>query len=296
MPFVITDEQVASTLTWDLSLESARDVFREQAAGRVLLTDPRVKKLSFPGAGGGYRVKGAVLTGMGVAGLRAARTVILSSWPEMEFIGAVEERTGYARRVGAVTAVALEALDRETFSSVCLFGAGRLARTTLGALAHRYRLGQVTVLSRRLETREKLAAQFRLRGLNVCPGADPEAAVRQADLIITMTSADEVLVRDEWVGESAVVVSTGGGQELDFALLERAGGLYVDDLEGCLESGDLSRAREAGCYRREWVDGTLAGLLCDPGAGVQGGPIVFIPRGMAAMDVLQAYRVALQLL
>ncbi len=295
MPFLITDEQVDAVLSWDLSLDCARDTFREQADGRVLFTEPRVRRLSLADTGSGYRVKGAALTGMGVAGLRASRAVILNRWPGMQFLGVVQERTAYVRRVGAVTAVALESLGRAGFDSVCLFGAGRLAHSTLEALAHRYRLGRVTVLSRRASSRERLAAHFRTRGLDVRPGSDPEAAVRGADLVVTMTTADEVLVRDAWVAESAVVVSTGGGQELDFDLLTRAGGLFVDDLEGCLESGDLCRAREVGLYRPEWVSGTLAQLLFGSEVQAQRGPTVFIPRGMAAMDIMQAYRVAQQL-
>ena len=295
VPFLITDEQVASVLTWDLSLDSARETFREQAAGRVLLTDPRVKRLLFADTGRGYRLKGAALTGIGVAGLRASRNVILNSWPDMDFLGVVEERTAYAHRVGAVTAVALESLGREGFDSVCLFGAGRLAHSSLEALAHRYSLGRVTILSRRAASREALACRFRRRGLDVRAGNDPEEAVRSADLVITMTNADEVLVRDEWVEESTVVVSTGGGQEVDFDLLERAGGLFVDDLEGCLESGDLCRAREAGRYRPEWVHGTLAGLLAEPQAHTWRGPTILIPRGMAVMDIMQAHRVVQQI-
>ncbi len=290
-PFLLSDEQVSETLEWELCLNAARETFQQQYENKLLLTEPRVKRLMFDDVHRGYRVKGVAFTELGFAGLRASRTVLLNQWPNMKFIGLVEERTSYRWRVGAVTAVSLEALGRDVFESVCLFGAGRLADTTLQALSHRYSLGQVTVLSRTAASREEFAANFRKQGLNVQAGDNPAQAVRNSELIITMTSADEVLVKSSWVDESAVVVSMGGGQELDFALLERAGHLFVDDLKGCLESGDLSQAQEAGDYQSEWVSGTIAEFLASPDKYSAMGPVVLIPRGMAAMDVMQAYRI-----
>ncbi len=292
IPFAISDSEVRKILNWEFSLNSARETFAEQAEGRVTLTDPRVRRLLFSSLGGGYRLKGAVLTGAGVAGLRAGRTVVLHRWPDMRFLGVVEERTAYAWRVGAVTAAALEALGTSRFNSVCLFGAGRLARTTLQALQHNFALGEVKILSRTAESREQMADEFCRGGLDAGPATDPQDAVSSADLVITMTTADEILVRHEWVDHTATVVSMGGKRELDFALLEKAGSLFVDDLDGCLESGDLARAQEAGQYRPDWVTGTLAALLADPDTYRLHGPTVFIPRGMAAMDVMQAYRAA----
>lgn len=289
-PFVITDEQVVSLLDWDLSLDAARETFRRQSDGRLLLTEPRVKRLTFPDGGRGYRVKGAAFADEGIAGLRASRVIILNSWPEMEFLGVLQEQTAYSWRVGAVTAVALEALARESFEEVCLFGAGRLARTTLQALAHRYRLGNVRVLSRTAASRQSFAESFGREGFNIRAVDDPEKAVSSSELVITMTSADEVVVRDGWVPENATVVSMGGGQELDFDLLDRAEAVFVDDLSGCLESGDLARAREAGRYCSGWITANIADLLAAPQQFSLAGPTVFIPRGMAAMDIMQAWR------
>lgn len=299
--FYVKDDEIAKVLSWDLCFSAVRETFREQAAGRVLLTNPRVQKLSLSAEA--YRVKGVSFTDLGVAGLRAGGLIIFNHWPSMTPLGVVEERTNYAWRVGAVTAVSLEVLEQETFNSVCLFGAGRLARTTLAALSHRYKMDKVTVLSRSTASREALANHFQDKGLTIKAGDNPEQAVKGADLVITITTADEVLVRSEWVSDAATVVSMGGGQELDFNLFDRASAVFVDDLEGCLESGDLAAAQNAGRYQNTWIEGTLADLFSakeqhksygttrDRIVGKAVGPTILIPRGMAAMDVMQAYRV-----
>jgi ornithine cyclodeaminase/alanine dehydrogenase-like protein (mu-crystallin family) len=301
--FYVTDSQLAPWLTWELCLDSAREVFREQIGGRVELTTPRVKKLTFltaveaaegdPGEVPRYRVKGAAFPRHGIAGLRAVRAVLLSRWPSLETLGIVEENTNYARRVGAVTAAALEGLGQDFFESVCLFGAGRLARTTLEALFHRYALGSVTVFARSPESSQSFATSFAEDHEDACisAGSEPDEAVRNASLIITITTANEVLFSGSAVRDEAVVVSMGGGLELDFELLDRAHAVYVDDLEGCLESGDLAAAVQAECYRSSWVSGTIAEFLFGPQDGVpRSGPLVLIPRGIAAMDVMQAYQ------
>jgi ornithine cyclodeaminase/alanine dehydrogenase-like protein (mu-crystallin family) len=163
-------------------------------------------------------------------------------------------------------------------------------------------MDKVTVLSRSAASREAFANYFQGMGLKISAGHNPEQAVKEADLIITITNADEVLVRSNWVADAATVVSMGGGQELDFDLFDRASAVFVDDLEGCLESGDLAAAQSAGRYQNEWIEGTLANRFNarkkqnndntarDHNSGKIAGPAILIPRGMAAMDVMQAYR------
>ncbi len=295
MPFLMEDAEVARVLDLDVCLESARRVFRHQARGEVLLTEPRVERLLFPSEGtpAGYRVKGAAFPILGIAGVRIARSVLLTTYPGMDLLGMVEESTAYARRVGAVTAAALEPLGREEFPTVALFGAGKLARTTLDALLHRYRIGSLWVLSRTRASRNRFARDYAARGFDVRPTADIEAAVANASLTITMTDADEPLFRSEWVPRDAVVVSMGGGQEVHPDLLDRAGQVFVDDLEGCLESGDLAAAGAMGRYRPEMVTGHLFELFDRPETfSPSDGPTILIPRGMAAMDVMQAIRAA----
>ncbi len=293
MLFAIDDEQATQVLTPAFCLASARAAFREHAADKVTLTTPRVERLALEAKGSaGYRVKGAVFHRPGIAGVRIAQTVLLSEYPSMRPLGFMNERTAYARRVGAVAAATLEALDKSRFDHLCLFGAGKLARSTLIALAHRYDLGEIAVLSRTASSRQVFAEEFRVEGLNIRGSDDPENAVRRSDLVVTMTDADEPLFRADWVGSGTAIVSMGGGLELDFDLLDSAAGIFVDDLEGCLESGDLARAREAGRYDPERITGSVADLLAGQLGLPEAGPILFIPRGMASMDVMQAIRVA----
>lgn len=289
-PWYVRDSELAPHLSWELCFSSAREVFAEQAAGRVELTWPRVQRFSF--AEGGqtvYRVKGCLFTRWGLAGLRVRGTILFNRWPGMEPVGAVIETTNYERRVGAVTAVALEALKQESLTSVCLFGAGRLARATLTALANRYSLGSITVFSRTPASSEAFASDFRGEGLSITAGSEVEQAVRSASLIITITTANEPLFPADWVGDETTVVAMGGQQELDIRLLERARGVYVDDLEGCLDSGEIALASRQ-MNVDEIITGTIAELLTAPRTTERPGPLVLIPRGMASMDVLQAYR------
>ncbi len=298
MGFIIEDHEVRSALNWDLVLDSARRVFRAQEEGRVFLTDPRIQRLRLPTASShataGYRIKGAVFTAEQIAGVRIAGSIILSRWPEMEFLGVVEERTGYTHRVGAVTAVALEMFGQECFAGLCLFGAGRLATTTLEALLHRYDVGPIRVIARSAKSAHCFVESFRGRELDVAVGIDVREAVRSAELIVTMTNADEVLLHHDWVRPDHIIVSMGGGQELDLALLEHNGALIVDDLEGCLESGDLQRLDQADRYHPALVSGSIFEYLgCAARAEHHiARPTVLIPRGMASMDVMQAIEIA----
>ncbi len=291
MVVYLSDSAVCRQLDLDLSLKAVRETFRREIDGAVLLTKPRVDYLLFPGFPYGYRLKGAAFPDLKVAGLRVARHILLSDWPDLVPFALVDEQTAYQYRVGAVTTVALEALARKRFDHLCLFGAGRLARATLRALTHRFEFEAVSILSRNPASRMALAEMSSGWGISGVARWDAEKAVREADLIVTITTADEPLVRRDWVSNSATVVSMGGAQELDFELLARAGDVFVDDLAGCLESGDLARAKAAGHDPTRWVSGTLAGWWSGATSRSKSGPLILIPRGMASMDVMQAYRV-----
>jgi len=111
------------------------------------------------------------------------------------------------------------------------------------------------------------------------------------DVVVTMTSSRDPVLRGEWLAAGALVVAAGANvasrRELDNAVLERATFVCCDSLEQArLESGDLIEPVAAGVLDwlevhelHEVVSGGVAGRQSDADV------VVFKSNGMAAWDV-----------
>jgi alanine dehydrogenase len=125
-------------------------------------------------------------------------------------------------------------------------------------------------------------------------GAEPGESHRDAgaqDIVVTITSSRDPVLRGEWLRPGALVVAAGANvpsrRELDNAVLERASFVCCDWLEQArLESGDLIEPIEGGVLDwlevhelQEVVSGKVAGRQSDEDV------VVFKSNGLAAWDV-----------
>ncbi|HKO01480.1 MAG TPA: ornithine cyclodeaminase family protein, partial [Thermoanaerobaculia bacterium] len=147
-----------------------------------------------------------------------------------------------AIRTAAVSAVATGALARANAKSLAIIGAGVQARTHLAAIPLVRDVDDIRIASR---TRAKAEA---ISGATVYDSV--EEAVRGADIIVTVTSSREPVLRREWIADGAHINAVGSSvavaRELDAATVAAAA-LYVDRRESTInESGDYLGALNEG--------------------------------------------------
>lgn len=140
-------------------------------------------------------------------------------------------------RTAAVSAVATRRLAREDARVLAVLGSGVQARSHVQALRLVRSFEEIRVWSRTAEHAQRFAGEF---GLNVAPTA--EAATRGADVVISVSSTREPLVRGSWLSDSALVCAVGAvgprSRELDDAALDAD--IVVESRESAtVESGDL---------------------------------------------------------
>jgi ornithine cyclodeaminase/alanine dehydrogenase-like protein (mu-crystallin family) len=144
-------------------------------------------------------------------------------------------------RTAAVSAAVTRHLAREDASVLALLGSGVQARAHLEALRRVRRFEEVRVWSRTPAHAQRFAAESGARAM------DLEAAVRGADVIVTVTSSREPVLKGRWLKDGAHVNAVGAclptWRELDDdALLGKT--LVVDSREAALrESGDVIQSR-----------------------------------------------------
>jgi len=181
-------------------------------------------------------------------------------------------------RTAAVSAVATDALAPRDAKVLTLLGAGVQAQAHLEVLPHVRQFQEIRVWNHHPEKAERFAEEHGIKAMSL------KTAVRDADVVVTATSAREPILKGEWLKTGAHVNAVGASRpdwrELDDAAMRNV--VIVDSYEGARkESGDviLSGATpfaELG----EILNGTKR---VDPGVTT-----IFKSLGMAVEDVAAA--------
>lgn len=137
-----------------------------------------------------------------------------------------------ALKTGASTAVTASRLARPGASTVTIFGAGNLGRMHLRALACRFSLRQAYVVDILPQAAVAYASELETElGFPVepVPLEERERAVRQSDMVITVTTGNQPLVEQGWLSAGSFVARLGSFQEVALDVITKADKVVVDN-------------------------------------------------------------------
>jgi ornithine cyclodeaminase len=200
-----------------------------------------------------------------------------------------------AIRTAAVSGVATDVLARPDASELAILGAGVQARTHIEAIAAVRPLRRVRIWSRNPEHAAALASELRRRfGFPIEAAPSAEAAVREADVVATVTASPEPILKREWLKEGVHINAVGSSipttREIDTATMVAAR-LFVDRRESALaEAGDLLIAMGEGAVKGDHVQAELGEVIIgkNPGRRSPGELTLFKSLGLAVEDVASA--------
>lgn len=134
-------------------------------------------------------------------------------------------------KTAASTVVTTSFLGRPGSNVVTIFGAGTLGRLHLTALAERFDLQQAYFVDIIPEFASTCAAELEKElGFSVDPVSldDRENAVRESDIIFTVTTGSQELVYRDWIKSGTFVARLGSYQEVAFDVITEADKVVVD--------------------------------------------------------------------
>jgi ornithine cyclodeaminase/alanine dehydrogenase-like protein (mu-crystallin family) len=209
-----------------------------------------------------------------------------------------------AIRTAAVSAVATRSLAREDAGDLAIIGAGIQARSHLEAMTKVRSIKRTRVASARIDHARQFTAEMQPHfSFPIEPVETPELAVRNADLIVTATTAREPVIRHEWIAPGTHINAIGTysplAREIDTATMAAAR-LFVDRRESALnEAGDYLIAAKEGAIGPEHIRAELGEVLigAEPGRNSPDEITVFKSLGLAIEDLAAAehiYRKAQQ--
>jgi alanine dehydrogenase len=278
------------------------DVARNQPRRRVVLPDGRgvlhTMSAFVPGEPGRPEADGPGLLGLKTyttfrEGVRFA--VLLYSAADGAALALIEADWLGQMRTGAASGLASKYLARADVQTLGVIGTGLQARTQVVAVSAVRAFDRILVYGRDEARRAAFAEEItRETGVDASPVAGAEAAVREADVIITMTTAHDPVLRGAWLKPGAHVNAAGvnwaSRREVDDETVERSAVVAVDALDQArIEAGDLILPASVG--RFEWERAVELGAIVAgqaPGRPSAEAITLFKSVGVALEDVAVA--------
>jgi ornithine cyclodeaminase/alanine dehydrogenase-like protein (mu-crystallin family) len=274
----IDQAEVARRLTYDVCIPIVRDAMIAFSRGETKQLLRSILPLSegrllgvMPGALGAHAPFGAklisVFQGNAVQGKQSHQGLVVLFDPRSGapvcIVHAGEITT---IRTAAASALATAALARADAHHLALIGCGEQATTHMRAIAKVRSLGEIVVWGRSPE-RARAFAEHNQPQLNIriSAAASVEEAVSKADIICTLTSATEPVLKGAWVRPGThlnlVGSSYAGPTEVDNDLVVRSR-FIADSREGILRQGaEFLRAKEAGLIGDDHIVAEIGQVL-----------------------------------
>ena len=296
MTIHLSEDDVARLLSPAAAVDAIEDCFRRMARGSVT-NRPRYR---LPLEHGALAVMAASDLELGYAGAKvyagfregARFVVLLFPADRPELVAVVDADKLGQLRTGAASAVAAKHLAKPGARSLGVIGCGWQAETQVACIrAAVPGIAQVVVWCRTEESRRAFAERN---------GAEPAESAQDAaacDVVVTVTSSADPVLRGEWLHPGALVCAVGANdgrrRELDNVVLQRSSFVCCDSVDDArLESADLIEPVAAGVLDwlevhelQEVVAGEIAGRRSDDDV------VVFKSNGLAAWDVAAAVAV-----
>jgi ornithine cyclodeaminase len=222
-------------------------------------------------------------------------TVMLFSQDTGEPLALMNASQITATRTAAVSAVATRLLARPDATELGIIGAGVQARTHLVALACVRSIKRARVACRNPEHGERLVREMQDKvSFRIEVTKSNEEAVRDADLIVTATSAHEPVIERDWISPGAHINAIGThspqSREIDSATMAAAR-IFVDRRESALnEAGDYLLAAKDGAVTPESIVAEIGELVIESKTGRSSSSDItlFKSLGLAIEDVVCA--------
>jgi ectoine utilization protein EutC len=286
---VLREGEIRALLDPGACIQAMERAFAAYATGKAQL--PPVINLEVPEHGGEVHIKTGHLCGTPYYAVKIASgfydNAVLGLPSSSGMVLVFDSRTGAPAaflldngfitdlRTAAAGALAAKYLAPKQVETVGVIGAGAQARYQMKLLSLVRPFREARVWGRNREKAEACIEDVRRTDIARQPAfavaESVQQAVREADVVITVTASREPLVRAEWLATGATVIAVGSDgpekQELHVGVLARADRIVADSLPQCLRLGEIHHAVEQGAITREKVGAELGEIAAGLKAG-----------------------------
>lgn len=206
-------------------------------------------------------------------------------------------------RTGAVAGAATDLLARLDSKIFGVIGTGGQAPSQIEAVLNVRDIETVKVYNRKIEKCKEFAKEMNelfseKYNVEIIAASSPEEAVKDADIITTVTTAKNPVFDGKSIKSGAHINAVGSFkpdmQEIDEYTLTHADKVYVDTRDGVLnESGDFLKPMEKGMFKESDIEGELGEVIIKKAKGRENEEEItlFKTVGSGVLDIVTARRI-----
>lgn len=300
---IISKSQVEKYLTVSSIIERVEQTYKWYAEGKIIMPPKITLDMSSLNVPGWINSMPSYVQPCDIAGIKWVGGFDNNHKIGLPFIKAkimlTDPRTGIMKalidgdwisdiRTGAQTAVFAKYLAPKKSDIVTIIGAGLQGYTTLACLCELFEFKEIRISDINPKScmdfisRAKKITSCEIKAFN-----DNEAAVKDADIIVTATTANAPLVMNEWVKPGALVSTIGSFQELDEQLIFKSDKVIVDHIAQHLHRGEFVKLFEEGRMKESDFYGEFPEIITGKlkGRDNENERIVISIVGMGCLDV-----------
>lgn len=207
-------------------------------------------------------------------------------------------------RTGAAGALGAKYLARENAEKLLIVGAGNQSAFQIAAtIIALPNIKIVKVAALNLSEAEQFVGGIEKRlqeEFDICTAGiifkaadDLELAVKESDIIITVTPSRKPIIKKEWIQKGTHISCIGadmeGKQEIESGIMSSSL-IFVDDMKHCVEVGEVEIPLKEGVINEQNIIGELGDLILNKveGRTNEDQITIFDATGMALLDIALA--------
>jgi alanine dehydrogenase len=308
----LTQKDVESILDMKGALEAVESGFREMGLGQIEMP-PRVY-LHFEKYNGVLIAMPAYIKGLDAAGVKIVTvhsenpakyklpsviaTIILNDPTRGTPLAIMDGTYITALRTGGAGACGAKYLSRKDSKVAAIIGLGVQGRSQLMGLCEVRDIEKAKVFDAVPAAKRRYAEEMSAKmGLDIEVADSVEAAMKDADIVVTCTPSPKPILRGEWIEKgthvSAIGADTAAKRELDSSVFKRVDKVVVDFTPQALIVGDFAAPISEGVIKQEDIYAELGEIVVGKKRGRERSDEVtlFKATGMAIQDVGTAFKV-----
>lgn len=300
---VIEERDVQALIDRGDALEVIERTYKATATGQAWVSQPAAISLKGPAAtGSSFKIKGALIESLGVAGFRCIGDGGDSDGGSYVFLfdaGAavpralVAEKWLHRLRTAVTGLVTCRALGPPTPKRLALIGTGRIAEEFVRIVDLAFPGLPLVIASRSPERAAQTAESWKkLTGNPIAAAKTMAEALGESDIVVTVSDAQERLFTADNLKSRSLVCAMGGRHEFDADVLRAASHLVVDEMDFVCTAGNgaywIQSRQMTRVELEDSADATIGEVLAGKKTIVSNGIVLAIIQGMAVCDVALA--------
>jgi len=301
---IIEDQDVQALIGRNDALDVIERTYKATASGQAWVSQPAAMSLKGPAAAGSsFKIKGALIESLGVAGFRCigdgrdsdgGSYVFLFEAGAAQPTALVAEKWLHRLRTAMTGLVTCRALAPANPQRLALIGTGRIAEEFVRIVDLAFPGLPIVLASRSPERAAQTAERWKALTRNpLAAAATMSEALGNSDIVVTLSDAQERLFTAKDLKSRSLLCAMGGRQEFDSDVLHAASHLVVDEIDFVCTAGNGSHWIKSGQITRrdleESVDATIGEVLAGKKKIASDGIVLAIIQGMAVCDIALAH-------